>query len=63
MPLVEMSLWQGVKEDIKIKLISEVTDVVSHVIGCPKEAVHMLIHEIPKENWATGGNQHSKKFK
>ena len=63
MPLVEIKLGQGVKEDIKEKLIVEVTNAISGVIGCPKEAVHMVIHEIPKTNWATGGEQHSKKFK
>ncbi len=63
MPFIEISLWKDAKEDTKELLVSEVTATVSKVIGCPKDAVHIIIHEIPKENWANGGIQHSKKFK
>jgi 4-oxalocrotonate tautomerase len=63
MPFLEISLWQGFEEHKKEKLISELTDAVMRVVECPREAVHIIIRQEPRENWATGGVQHSKKFK
>ena len=60
MPNLQIDLWEGIDNAIKEKLIAEITDVVVTVIGCPKHAVHIIIREEPKENWATGGEQHSK---
>jgi 4-oxalocrotonate tautomerase len=59
MPLLEINLWKGFDEKKKETLIAKVTDVVVDVVGCPKEAVHIIIREEPKENWANGGVQHS----
>jgi 4-oxalocrotonate tautomerase len=63
MPLLEINLWKGFDEKKKEILIAKVTDVVVDVVGCPKEAVHIIIREVTKENWADSGIQHSKKFK
>jgi 4-oxalocrotonate tautomerase len=63
MPFIEMSLWQGFDAHKKEKLINELTEVVMKVVECPREAVHIIVREEPRENWATGGIQHSKKFK
>ncbi len=62
MPFLEISLWKGFDEAKKEKLISEVTDVVTRIVECPREAVHIIVREEPRENWAVGGVQHSKKF-
>jgi 4-oxalocrotonate tautomerase family enzyme len=63
MPFLEISMWKGFEEHKKEKLISELTDVVMKVVEYPREAVHIIIREEPRENWVTGGIQHSKKFK
>ncbi|KPJ73962.1 hypothetical protein AMJ52_02375 [candidate division TA06 bacterium DG_78] len=63
MPFLEISMWQGFEDHKKEKLISELTDVVMRIVECPKEAVHIIIREESRENWASGGVQHSKKFK
>jgi 4-oxalocrotonate tautomerase len=60
MPNLQIDLWKGIDNAIKEKLITEITDVVLKVIGCPKHAVHIIIREEPKENWATGGETHAK---
>lgn len=59
MPLLEINLWKGFDEKKKTELIARVTDTVVAVVGCPKEAVHIIVREEPQENWATGGIQHS----
>jgi 4-oxalocrotonate tautomerase len=62
MPHLEINLWQGFDADKKERLVAELTDTVMKVVGCPRDAVHIIIREIPQENWATGGVQHTKKF-
>jgi len=61
MPLFEINLWKGFDAQKKKALIAKITDVVVEVVGCPKEAVHIIIREVPKENWADSGVQHSIK--
>jgi 4-oxalocrotonate tautomerase len=63
MPLLEITLWKGFDEKKKPLLIRRITDVVTEVVDCPKEAVHIIIREVPKENWADSGVQHSIKLK
>jgi len=63
MPILEINLWRGFDEKKKTELIAKVTDTVVQVVGCPKEAVHIIIREVPKQNWADTGIQHSVKHK
>jgi 4-oxalocrotonate tautomerase len=63
MPILEINLWKGFDEKKKTELIAKVTDTVVQVVGCPKEAVHIIIREVPKEDWADSGIQHSIKHK
>ena len=63
MPFLEITLWAGFDETKKKVLISRVTDVVTEVVECPKEAVHIIIREEPKENWGVSGVQLSEKFR
>jgi len=62
-PFLEINLWAGFDAKKKEVLISKVTDTVVEVVGCPKEAVHIIIREVPKDNWADTGIQHSIKHK
>jgi 4-oxalocrotonate tautomerase len=62
MPFIEINIWQGIDEKKKEILISRLTDAVCEALGCPKPAVHIILREVPKENWADSGIQHSKKF-
>jgi 4-oxalocrotonate tautomerase len=63
MPFLEINLWKGFDPKKKEVLIAKITDTVVEVVGCPKEAVHIIIREVPKENWADTGVQHSIKHK
>ena len=63
MPVVKIDMWAGRNEEQKENIIKEVTDAVAKSVGCPKETVTVVIDEIPKENWGSAGEQHSKKFK
>jgi len=60
MPLVQISLWPGRSDEVKEKMIAEVTEVVSRTSGAPPEAVEVIIHEVPKTNWGLGGKPFAK---
>ncbi|MEW6557272.1 MAG: 2-hydroxymuconate tautomerase [Elusimicrobiota bacterium] len=62
MPLVRIDLWSGRERETKEKLIKNVTSAVVDSIGCPPDAVQIVINEVEKENWGLGGVPASEKF-
>ena len=63
MPLLRVSLWTGRTKEQKAKLAKALTDTMVEVAKVPAQAVTIQIEELPKENWATGGQLHSELFK
>ena len=61
MPAVQVSVWDGMSEEIKKKAVKGITNVFEN-LGVPREAVTIIIYETPKTNWATGGYLHSEKY-
>ena len=59
LPLVQVSAWAGIREDAKKKVAEGMTRVLEE-LGIPKEAITVIIYEIPKTNWATGGKLHAE---
>jgi len=55
MPVVEIKLWEGRTKEQKEKIIKGVTDVLTDVLGIKPAAATVLIYDIPKRNWGTGG--------
>jgi 4-oxalocrotonate tautomerase len=58
MPLVRIETWPLPAEK-KQALITHVTDAVVEAVGCPEQAVEVMLFEVPKENWAQGGVCHA----
>ena len=54
MPVVQVSVWEGMSPENKKKTVEGITKVFEDM-GIPKEAVTIVIFEAPKSNWATGG--------
>ena len=61
MPTVQISLLTGRTPEKKEQLIKKVTDAVAEALQIPKDRVHILLYEIPKENIGHGGIPLSKK--
>ena len=61
MPVVQVTVWSGISKEAKKKIAEGMTKVLME-LGIPKEAVTVIFYEIPKANWATGGDLHSEKF-
>ena len=61
MPVVQVSVWAGISEENKQKMVEGLTKVFVD-IGMPPEAVTIVILEVSKSNWASGGKRHSEIF-
>ncbi len=59
MPVVIVEMWEGRTLEQKEKLIKGVTKAFEE-IGTSPESLHIIIHDVPKTNWGTRGQQASK---
>ncbi|BAU28280.1 4-oxalocrotonate tautomerase [Aneurinibacillus soli] len=55
MPLIQINIVEGRSDEMKRQLMKNVTEVVSETLGSPKEAIRILINEMPKNHWGIGG--------
>jgi len=63
MPILRVSLWSGRTKEQKAALAKALTETMVLVANVPPQAVTVQIEELPKENWATGGELHSELHK
>lgn len=61
MPVVQVSVWAGMSKENKKQIVEGITKVIAD-IGVPREAITIIIYEVPKADWASGGQMHSEKF-
>jgi 4-oxalocrotonate tautomerase len=54
LPFVQITLFERPVE-MKRKLLELVTEAICNATGVPKERVHVVINDLPKENLMTGG--------
>lgn len=59
MPVVTVEMWEGRTSEQKEKLIRGITKAFED-IGTKAEAVSIIIHDVSKSNWGSGGQQASK---
>ncbi len=60
MPIVQISLATGRTPQKKEELIKNVTHAIADTLQISKERVHIVLHEVPKENIGRGGVPLSK---
>lgn len=58
MPVVRVDMWEGRTEKVKEKLIERITKAFID-IGVNPESVTVIINDVPKMNWGSGGKQAS----
>lgn len=63
MPILRVSLWAGRSKQDKAELAEALTEAMVRAAKVPAEAVTIVFEELPKENWATGGQLHTELFK
>jgi 4-oxalocrotonate tautomerase len=55
MPTYHVEMMEGRTLAQKKKLVEEITRVTVEVLGSPPESVDIIITDVKRENWATGG--------
>ena len=55
MPFAQIYMLKGRTEDQKRAVIQKVTQALQEAMGAPKEAIHVWIHDMPKQNWGIAG--------
>jgi len=60
MPVVIVEMWAGRTIEQKRQLAEGITASFEK-IGTPKEAVHIVMNDVPKHNWAIGGKLASER--
>jgi 4-oxalocrotonate tautomerase len=55
MPVVIVELWEGRTVEQKRELVRAITDAMIAHAHVHRDALQVILHEIPRENWARGG--------
>jgi 4-oxalocrotonate tautomerase len=61
MPLVEVTMVEGRTPEQIRALIEAVTSAVETSVGASREAIRVLIRELPATHWAAGGQTIAEK--
>jgi len=59
MPLVTVNMWPGRDDDAKRRIVEGITGVFERE-SIPRDAVTVIIYEVPKNHWAEGGRLSSE---
>lgn len=54
MPVVTVEWWEGRRIEEKKQVVEGITSIFSEM-GIPPQALHIIIKDNPKQNWAIGG--------
>jgi 4-oxalocrotonate tautomerase len=55
MPLVTIHMHEGRTIDQKRELVAAITDAVVRIAKTTPEATDVVIHDVPRHNWAHAG--------
>ena len=55
MPTIRIEMFEGRTPEQKRALVAAVTEACVKTIGASPESVDILLFDIAKQNWATGG--------
>jgi 4-oxalocrotonate tautomerase len=55
MPVVTIQMWTGRTQQQKRALVRAITEAMEQHAGAKPTNLHVIIQEVPKENWALAG--------
>ncbi len=61
MPTIRVELFEGRSPEQKKAFVQALTEATCRTLGTPPESVDVLLFEIKKSDWATGGVLWSEK--
>lgn len=53
MPVVTVQMWEGRTSEQKRNLMRALTEAMVEHAGARREGLHIVLQEIPKENWGS----------
>jgi 4-oxalocrotonate tautomerase len=54
-PVVTVQLWEGRTLEQKRELVRAITEAMVEHAGARPDGLHVILQEIPRENWARAG--------
>ncbi|MFZ6770194.1 4-oxalocrotonate tautomerase [Undibacterium sp. Di26W] len=61
MPTINVQMFEGRTLEQKRAFVKAVTEVSCQTLGCSAEVVDIIIQEVKREDWASGGTLWSDK--
>jgi 4-oxalocrotonate tautomerase len=55
MPLIQVTLIEGRSMEAKAELIRTLTEAAVASLNAPREAVRVIVQEVPAAHWGVGG--------
>lgn len=55
MPVVIVEMWEGRSVEHKRRLVRAITEAMIEHADAKPDGLHVIIHEVPKQNWARAG--------
>lgn len=55
MPVIQVEMFKGRTVEQKRAMVKKVTEAMVETVGCPAEAVKIIIRDMEYENYAIGG--------
>ena len=55
MPAIRIDMFEGRSPEVKKQLVETITKAVVDTLQCSPDAVDIILNEVPKSHWATGG--------
>ncbi len=61
MPAIRVDMFEGRSPEVKKQLVEAITQAVVDTLQCSPEAVDIILHEVSRGHWATGGKLWSER--
>ena len=62
MPIIRVEMFEGRTQEQKRKLVKELTNAFVKVAGSNPQNVHVIMTDVSKGDWGSGGELCSEKF-
>jgi 4-oxalocrotonate tautomerase len=61
MPTIRVEMFEGRTPEQKQALVKAITEACVQTLGSPPESVDILLFDVPRQHWATGGQLWSER--
>ena len=61
MPSIPVDLFEGRSPEVKKQLVEAITQAVVDTLKCSPDAVDIILNEVSRAHWATGGKLWSER--